>query len=173
MALKDGTLLSSGTAPPNYSVSALTETKQRMEDFLADPKKLERTRELLKGELTPEQRKVLTLFERTFKCYIMENPDAKVLREEATKIEGSLESERNKCAPLLSEIRERQRVMQLYSVIRDDRCSRPELSHPQHKTYSAAAARADLPRPRTASPRRRLRSPAPLRRTAASPAQAP
>ena len=106
MALKDGTLLSSGTAPPNYSVSALTETKQRMEDFLADPKKLERTRELLKGDLTPAQQKVLTLFERTFKCYIMENPDAKVLREEATKIEGSLESERNKCAPLLSEIRE-------------------------------------------------------------------
>ena len=104
MALKDGTLLSSGTAPPNYSVPALTETKQRMEDFLADPKKLERARELLKGELSPEQRKVLTLFERTFKCYIMENSDAKALREEATKIEGSLESERNKCAPLLASL---------------------------------------------------------------------
>ena len=31
MALKDGTLLSSGTAPPNYSTAALTETKRAME----------------------------------------------------------------------------------------------------------------------------------------------
>jgi hypothetical protein len=100
MALSNGTPLSSGSAPAEYSVAALTETKQRMEDFLADPAKLERTRELLKSaELAPEQRKVLALFERTFKCYIMESADAKRLREEATKIEGSLESARNKCAP--------------------------------------------------------------------------
>ena len=98
MALKDGTLLSSGHAPPNYSVAALTETKSKMESFLADPVKLARTRELLsKSEgLTEEQKKTLQLFERTFKCYIMENPEARSLREEATKIEGSLESARNK-----------------------------------------------------------------------------
>ena len=97
MALSNGTPLSSGTAPAEYSVAALTETKRLMEDFLADPKKLERTRELLKAsDLSPEQRKVLTLFERTFKCYIMEDAEARRLREEATKIEGTLESARNK-----------------------------------------------------------------------------
>eukprot|EP00292_Cryptomonas_paramecium_P033769 CAMPEP_0113690894 /NCGR_PEP_ID=MMETSP0038_2-20120614/18078_1 /TAXON_ID=2898 /ORGANISM="Cryptomonas paramecium" /LENGTH=663 /DNA_ID=CAMNT_0000612337 /DNA_START=93 /DNA_END=2080 /DNA_ORIENTATION=- /assembly_acc=CAM_ASM_000170 len=97
MALSNGTLLSSGTAPPNYSVAALTETKKNMEDFLADPKKLEQTRELLKEkDISPEQKKVLSIFERTFKCYIMENPEAKQLREEATKLEGILESERNR-----------------------------------------------------------------------------
>ncbi len=103
MALSNGTKLSSGAAPPEYSIAALTETKRKMEDFLADSKKLERTRELLKsGDLSPEQRKVLTLFERTFKCYIMENADAKRLREEATKIEGTLEDARNKFALKIS-----------------------------------------------------------------------
>lgn len=35
------------------------------------------------------------MFIRTFGCYIMESAEAKALREEAMKIEGSLESSRN------------------------------------------------------------------------------
>ena len=46
--------------------------------------------------LSPEERKTLQLFERTFGCYIMESSDAKALRTEATTIEGSLEDARNK-----------------------------------------------------------------------------
>lgn len=92
MALKD----------PSLSVERLTETKRAMEDFLADEDRLARTRELLNGDsdgkgagLTDEQRKVLTAFERVFGCYIMESDSAKKLREEATSIEGTLESGRN------------------------------------------------------------------------------
>ena len=67
-----------------------------MEAFLADKSKLDRARELLKSEgLTDEQKKVLGMFERTFKCYIMESDEAKKLREESMKIEGSLEAARN------------------------------------------------------------------------------
>ena len=40
-----------------------------------------------KGDLTEDERKVLKIFERTFKCYIMENPEARRLREESTATE--------------------------------------------------------------------------------------
>jgi hypothetical protein len=36
------------------------------------------------------------MFERTFGCYIMENAESRKLREEAMRIEGSLEEQRNK-----------------------------------------------------------------------------
>lgn len=67
-----------------------------MEAFLADQAKLDRARELLKAPgATDEQKKVLSMFERTFKCYIMESDEAKKLREESMKTEGSLEAARN------------------------------------------------------------------------------
>mmetsp|Transcript_27964 Transcript_27964/g.82224 ORF Transcript_27964/g.82224 Transcript_27964/m.82224 type:complete len:689 (-) Transcript_27964:163-2229(-) len=94
---------------PGYTVENLSETKRAMEGFLADEEKLARTRELLLrddgdggdgdgGEgaaLSDEQRKVLSTFERVFGCYIMESDEAKRMREEATSIEGGLESGRN------------------------------------------------------------------------------
>jgi hypothetical protein len=36
------------------------------------------------------------MFERTFGCYIMENAESRKLREEAMRIEGTLEESRNK-----------------------------------------------------------------------------
>lgn len=85
-------------AGPNYSVDLLTKTKGEMEGFLADESKLARTREFLeknKGALNEEQKKVLTIFERVFGCYIMESETAREFRALATRIEGKLEGDRN------------------------------------------------------------------------------
>jgi len=81
----------------DYSVSKLTETKEKMEAFLADADKLKRTREL-QGEaaLSETQQMTLKLFERTFGCYIMESAEAREKRAECLKIEGALEDARNK-----------------------------------------------------------------------------
>lgn len=96
MALSKGTKLADGTAPEDYSVSALTETKKAMEAFLADEQKLAEARKWLEDPSgTEDQKKTLKMFIRTFGCYIMESAEAKALREEAMKIEGSLESSRN------------------------------------------------------------------------------
>lgn len=68
-----------------------------MEAFLADESKLAKTRELLKEvEKGSLEEKTLKMLERTFGCYIMESEEAKKLRGEATKIEGQLESARNR-----------------------------------------------------------------------------
>jgi oligoendopeptidase F len=85
-------------ADAKFSVAELTRTKAEMEAFLADEKKLTATRSYLqKAEgLTAEQKKTLTLFERTFGCYIMESAEAKELRAKAMAIEGSLEDARNR-----------------------------------------------------------------------------
>jgi hypothetical protein len=82
----------------SYSVEALTRTKGEMEAFLADEEKLKTTREhLAKGDLLSDaERQTLTLFERTFLCYIMESEEAKTLRTAGTQIEGKLEDARNK-----------------------------------------------------------------------------
>ena len=80
-----------------YSVPELTRTKAEMEAFLASKEKLAQTREYLaSSDLTDEERKTLKMFERTFGCYIMENPEGLVLREQCMKIEGTLEAARNK-----------------------------------------------------------------------------
>lgn len=65
--------------------------------FLASKEKLAQTREYLaSSDLTDDERKTLKMFERTFGCYIMENPEGLVLREQCMKIEGTLEAARNK-----------------------------------------------------------------------------
>merc|ERR1711971_138624 len=87
MALKD----------PKFTTDALSDTKGKMEKFLAEPKKLEEARHWLKSGLAnDEQTRTLKMFERTFSCYIMESDEAKVLREEVTKKESELEDQRNK-----------------------------------------------------------------------------
>jgi hypothetical protein len=97
MALPDGTMLSDGTTVPEFSVAELTRTKQAMEGFLADAEKLAETRALIEtGAATPEQLKVLRIFEKTFKSYIMESVEARAERERATVLEGELEDSRNK-----------------------------------------------------------------------------
>lgn len=59
MALSKGTKLADGTAPEDYSVSALTETKKAMEAFLADEQKLAEARKWLEDPSgTEDQKKV-------------------------------------------------------------------------------------------------------------------
>jgi len=87
MALKD----------TKFATDALSDTKGKMENFLAEPAKLEETRRWLKSGLAnEEQLRVLKMFERTFGCYIMESDEAKALREEVTKKESEVEDQRNK-----------------------------------------------------------------------------
>ena len=96
-ALLAGTKLSDGVAVKEFSVKELTRTKQEMEGFLADAGKLAETRSMMSaGTATPEQLKVLNIFEKTFKSYIMESDEAKQEREKATSMEGVLEDQRNK-----------------------------------------------------------------------------
>ena len=47
------------------------------------------------SSITPSQRAALDCFERTFKCYIMEDPSARAMKEELTSLEGALEGARN------------------------------------------------------------------------------
>merc|ERR1719507_417939 len=67
-----------------------------MEAFLSEPSRLEATKKwLASGVASEEQLGVLKIFERTFKCYIMESDEAKRMREETTHLESNLEEKRN------------------------------------------------------------------------------
>lgn len=86
MGLKDG----------DFSVDLLTSTKGSMEKFLSDPERLAETRRWIQcAGASEEQLNTLKMFERTFKCYIMESPTALQLREEGTSLENLLQTARN------------------------------------------------------------------------------
>ena len=81
----------------DYNTELLTSTKSAMEDFLKSPARLADTEEMLKKDnLTEEQTKVLKMFQRTFKCYLLPSDEASKLREDTMKAEGDLEGSRNK-----------------------------------------------------------------------------
>ena len=89
MGLKEG----------DFSTELLSSTKEKMEKWLRSKEKLSRVEELLltgDDAMTSEQRKVLECFRRTFKCYQMSDADAISLRAECTKIEDTLNANRNK-----------------------------------------------------------------------------
>ncbi|KAF5828250.1 oligoendopeptidase [Dunaliella salina] len=74
----------------------LARTKSAYEAFLGEPSNLKAVREAQKAEgLNEEQRKVLAIMEKTFKCYITEDPKAKELKEKLNKLEADLASARN------------------------------------------------------------------------------
>lgn len=80
----------------NFSSDKLTETKLKMESLLMDRSKYDKTKDLLcQSDLTDEQRKTLTMFKRTFECYLMPNEEATKLREDTTATESKLEQKRN------------------------------------------------------------------------------
>ena len=67
-----------------------------MEAFLRDPARLaEAEAWLAKGDGSPEQRKCLQIFVRTFKCYQMSDAEAVALRDQCTAVEDSLSAARN------------------------------------------------------------------------------
>ncbi|GAX73907.1 hypothetical protein CEUSTIGMA_g1357.t1 [Chlamydomonas eustigma] len=81
------------------STEALAKTKTEYEAFLGDPAKLKEVRERMKdADLTPEQMKVLQIFERTFKCYIIEDLEAKNVKERLNTLEAELSESRNQLA---------------------------------------------------------------------------
>ena len=63
------------------SSTQLAQTKTALDDWLGDPANLKQVRELLQTpDLTPAQRHVLSVFDKTFACYITEDPEARKLK---------------------------------------------------------------------------------------------
>ena len=63
------------------SSTQLAQTKTALDDWLGDPANLKQVRELLKApDLTPAQRHVLSVFDKTFACYITEDLEARELK---------------------------------------------------------------------------------------------
>ena len=74
----------------------LTRTKNAYEAFLRDEAQLARVRAAASAPALPEaQKATLAIMEKTFRCYIMEDAQARALKEELTKLEGALEGSRN------------------------------------------------------------------------------
>lgn len=81
------------------STEELARTKTEYEAFLGDPANLKAVRErLAAGGLSGEQESVLRIMERTFKCYITEDPRAKELKERLNSLEAELAAARNTMA---------------------------------------------------------------------------
>jgi len=84
MALKSG------------STEELSATKSAYEAFLGDANNLAAVRaRLAAGGLSEEEAGVLAIMEKTFKCYIIEDPKAKELKEKLNTLEAELSAARN------------------------------------------------------------------------------
>jgi hypothetical protein len=83
------------------STKALTESKTALDAFLGDEATLQKTREFLAlgaDALGPDRLKLLNIFEKTFKCYIVESAEARDLRTQIDQLEADLAQARNKMA---------------------------------------------------------------------------
>lgn len=79
------------------SSDKLTSSKNELDLFLGDKVVLERVRkELLGTDITPDQTKILKIFERTLMCNIIEDPAARELRETINRLESELAEDRNR-----------------------------------------------------------------------------
>lgn len=79
------------------STDDLTTSFNALEAFLGDQATLAAVREYLAAtDTTPEQAVILRHIEKTLKCYIVESPEAKKVREEAVAMENKMNSARNK-----------------------------------------------------------------------------
>jgi oligoendopeptidase F len=77
------------------SIEKLTQTKGELDEFLGDQNVLEQVQKFLKSsEITDEERKILLIFERTFKCYIIQDPKAKEIKLKIDQLEAELQEER-------------------------------------------------------------------------------
>lgn len=78
------------------STEALAATKTAYEEFLGNPDNLAAVRvKLAAGGLTPEQAGVLAIMEKTFKCFITEDPAAKEYKKRLNTLESELSEARN------------------------------------------------------------------------------
>ena len=80
------------------STEALTASFLALESFLGDIPTLAVVREMLANTAAPtaEQAVVLRHIEKTLKCYIVESPEAKKVREEGVSLENQMNGARNK-----------------------------------------------------------------------------
>jgi oligoendopeptidase F len=77
------------------STAALASSKNALEEFLGDEAALLKVQQFLKQDLDKEDFKILKCFEKTFKCYIVSDPEAKKLKQRITELEGELQNHRN------------------------------------------------------------------------------
>jgi len=73
----------------------LTDSKDFLDSFLGNSKMLQKVRDMLQTDLIDEHRKVLGIFEKTFSCYILENPDAASIKKDIGRLEADLANSRN------------------------------------------------------------------------------
>lgn len=79
------------------STQALASSKNDLDNFLGNTDLLTQTKTFLALlDLSDEQRKLLNIFAKTFGCYIVENADAKAIREQLTQLEAELAQSRNR-----------------------------------------------------------------------------
>lgn len=77
----------------------LVKTKNELDSFLGDAAMLTKVQEYLAGgDATEDERIVLKCFEKTFQCYIVEDPAALAMKEEAAQLEADLAQSRNTLA---------------------------------------------------------------------------
>eukprot|EP00798_Chlamydomonas_sp_ICE-L_P006884 gene6884-30858_t len=77
----------------------LAKNKTAYENFLGNPENLEAVKKASQEPgLSEEQKKVLSIMERTFKTYIIEDPMAKDLKEKLNTLEAELSAARNDMA---------------------------------------------------------------------------
>ncbi|GIL49198.1 hypothetical protein Vafri_5347 [Volvox africanus] len=118
------------------SPEALASSKTAYEAFLGDPTNLAAVRHALAegekapGSLTSAQERVLKIMERTFKCYITEDPKAAALKEKINNLEAALAQSRNQMSlgytdPATGEFKKSSSV-QLRNLVRvsDDEATR-------------------------------------------------
>ncbi|KAI9337274.1 oligoendopeptidase [Obelidium mucronatum] len=73
----------------------LARTKNELDQFLGSVENLEKVNGFLaRPDLTADERKTLLIFQRTFKCYIITNPEGVTLREELNALEAKLAEDR-------------------------------------------------------------------------------
>lgn len=78
------------------SPAALARTKTELDEFLGSQELLQSVRAALEdARVTEEQKKTLNCFEKTLKCYIIEDKEALAMKERVTQLETQLESARN------------------------------------------------------------------------------
>ncbi|KAJ3377243.1 Muskelin 1, intracellular mediator containing kelch motif, partial [Entophlyctis sp. JEL0112] len=77
------------------SSDELTRTKNELDAFLGDENALSMVQELLRlPDLNDEDKKTLRIFERTFKCYIITDPEGVKMRQELNHLEAKLAENR-------------------------------------------------------------------------------
>lgn len=79
-----------------HSMEALSATKTAYDTWLSNPDNLSAVRAQLEDpHLSDDQRHVLGILEKTFQCYITENPEAAQLKERLNQLEAELAMHRN------------------------------------------------------------------------------